>query len=189
MRSAASSVALWTLVLLGCAGAPDTAWTGPAPLHGVIYDYAGAPLGWVELRVDDGPPVYSDIHGRFILPPITAGNYRVQAGRAGYETIRSDVTFTSRSDVLYLRLRSVAELVVQIQEALDDGDPATAIELLQAGLPANAEDAQLRFLLALARARTGDVAAALDELEWFPSEGSPAAVELLRLRLGEGGAP
>ncbi len=188
MKSAAISAVLCAVVLLGCAGTPDAAWTQPAPLHGVIYDASGAPLGWVELQVDEGPPVYSDIHGRFSLPPLTAGSYTVKAGRKGYETLTSEVAFTNRSDVLYLRLRSVDELSVQVQEALDRGRTARAIELLEAGLPANPEDEQLRFLLALTYARIGDVDGALSELKWFSSEEPPAAVELLRLQVGKGGS-
>ncbi len=185
MKSFVISAVLYAALLSGCAGTPDAAWRRPVPLHGVVYEYSGAPLGWVELRVDDGPPVHSDLHGRFSLPPLAAGRYTVTARKPGYETVVSEVWFTNRTDVLYLRLRSVEELSARIQAALDQDRTAEAIELLELALPVALKDDLLRYLLALAHARGGDTDAALAALEWFPAAGTPAAVVLLRRRIEE----
>lgn len=182
MRSIAGSIMALTLVYAGCAGTPDPHWDGGAPLHGVVYSGSGVPLAWVEVKADDGPAAYSDVHGRFTLPDVRPGVKVVTAHKDGYEPVEARVPFTDRTQVLTLRLHSASELGAAALDALVRGSPLKALELVEIGLEIQPGNGELRFLAAIATEQLGRADEAAHRLEWFAPD-PPQAVLMLRDRL------
>jgi len=122
-------VALCTLLVLSCKTTEDPTDFEVSSLPGMIYDGDNRPCERVSLlvvKVLEGEEkelytVQTDINGRFILPNLDRGDYRIIAGREGYETLETDISYTSRTEVLYLKMFSQDQLLVLAADSFDLG--------------------------------------------------------------------
>ncbi|MFW6247854.1 MAG: carboxypeptidase-like regulatory domain-containing protein [bacterium] len=178
------SVMLAVLAVASCASAPTASDFDRATLHGVVYGSDGLPVEWVEVSASDGPPVCSDIGGRFALPNVRQGPIVVRARRQGYEPAEVHAVFADRTQVLYLRLRSARDVMTEAQELLDAGLVAAACDAADRAVRLDPSLEPARYLAAIAHLRNGDAATAFDRLEPLANRASPA-VTLLDERIAE----
>lgn len=167
-------------VLLSCGTTPSPIEFESAPLHGMIFDEQHKPVAWVSVSTDDAGQVNSDIEGRFIIPDVRRGVVTVRAERAGYEPHMAEFTFVNRTQVLYLRLLSGRHYVREAIGAFDTGDLATAFDLAERAVAIVPDDAEARYLAAIAAVRLGDVQTARSHLAALSGSGMYEAVSLLR---------
>jgi hypothetical protein len=143
-----------------------------APLFGMIYDQDNQPCPGVRLTVDGVAGPLSDIRGRFILPALTRGEHTVSAMKTGSEPLFQKVLFLDKTDVLYLRMTSFAQLLSMAEGALRDLRWGDAQRLLDRAIKLEPEDPMLRYMLAVYAFRTGDTEKAVAELESLVSRGN-----------------
>ena len=180
----AGSIALAALMLAGCAGLSGGG-ADASSLEGIVYSTGGSPLHGVEVRVGAGPTVRSDRAGRFSLPAPTPGTHRVSASREGYEPCETRVDIAGPTDVLYLRLRSVDDLVASARTAIDRGRLVEALDLLKRAREISPESPAPAYLAAIVHVESGEYARARAVLDGLTSEEAAAAVDLLYERIRE----
>lgn len=178
-------VILAALVLGACASGPGGAGGRATALHGIVFDGDGAALPGVAVRVDsaiaDEPSlVYSDVRGRFVVAEVAHGRVVVAADKAGYEPVRTEASFLEATQIVYLRMRSARELVVDAERLLAAGRATTAIATSRRALEIDPEDPIVRYSCAALAARAGAYEEARTMLAWFARREPPTAVALLR---------
>ncbi len=152
-----------------------------APLFGMVYDGQNQPCAGVGIEVDGVEGPRSDLRGRFVIPGLARGEHRIAARKDGYEELIVTVPFLARTDVLHLRLTSFGQLLEAAQAALRDGRLADADALLARAQGLDADDALLRYLLALHAWKVGDFPSAVSRLEAMLAADGPQPAVLLFL--------
>ncbi len=117
--------AIALLLLAGCAS--QKTQTGKelnfktADIHGMVYDTENRPCQGAKINLDGeaGITVISDVNGRFTLPHISGGKHTVTTKKTGFENEVFDFEYTSRKQVLYIRLISLDTLLSNAEKALD----------------------------------------------------------------------
>ncbi len=111
-----------------------------APLHGMVYDYGNRPVGGAEIivrpvkqdasggetgRRNPSEPSDSSVFrgtsggmGRFRVDGVPRGRHEIVVRREGFEEARRVVEFESRTQILYVRMPSYAQLLARSKEAL-----------------------------------------------------------------------
>jgi len=112
-------------------------------LPGMIYDADNRPCEKVLITIwyidDSGEEeiiqIKSDINGRFTIPRLKWGSYRILAEKEGYESINADIFYSSRLDVLYLKILSQKYILSKATESLKERRFGKVDEyLIRAGL-------------------------------------------------------
>ncbi len=116
-----SAIFLSILIFISCATTKKKSSDDftEAPLFGMVYDYDNRPCSEALIIIDDNDEVMSDINGRFIIGVLSRGNHIVTAKKEGYETLSFSFSFLNRTQVLYLRMISFLQLLVEIENAID----------------------------------------------------------------------
>jgi hypothetical protein len=101
----------------------------------MIYNWDRLPVSDVSVSVmHDGKPLVtalSDIRGRFTLPEIPYGKITLQFTKDTYETVVWDLDFSSPSQVVYMKLENVDELLGQSADAIEQQNWADATAFLE----------------------------------------------------------
>lgn len=170
MGKAVSAVLLAALLGAGCAtGAPpsDGADFVSAPLMGMVYDGDNQPCAEVRIALDGVPGPVTDIRGRFLVADLAPGGHEVTAEKAGFERLSLRFAFRSRTDVLYLRMTSLAQLLSLAEGSLQDRRWEEARSLLSRAerlAPADPVLAYMKAVLAFRTGRHAEAAAGLEAL-------------------------
>lgn len=114
--------------VLSCKTNEDQNYFSSNSLPGMIYDGENRPCKKVLVRAFriDGESeellltVESDINGRFILPDLERGNYRIEGEKEGYELLVSDISYSSRLEVLYLKMHSQDQILKLAADAMEN---------------------------------------------------------------------
>jgi tetratricopeptide (TPR) repeat protein len=117
-----------------------------ADLHGMIYDHANQPVAGAQIVVHDRRPEITDLSGRFVLPDLDRGDVVVIATKEGYEPLTATVSFLDRTQVLYLKLWSLADLIERAASELEAGRLAEAGETVARAKAVAPADPGVRFL-------------------------------------------
>jgi tetratricopeptide (TPR) repeat protein len=163
--------------LLSCASNPVIRKTSQG-LYGMIYDGDNRPVKEVKLYVNDKLNAVSDIHGHFTLAGLKTGkNYRIKALKDNYEEETVDIHYTDPKDVLYLSMSHRDQLLSRAEQALKEGDWASAVSLLTRAEALGADYAPAQYLWAALAFRRGEYDRALDILmKLEETEGNSAYV-------------
>ena len=165
-------------LLFSCASrdAADPSRFEKADLFGMIYDEENQPCPGVMLRVDgksSGPadePV-SDIRGRFVIPGLSRGEHSVTARKVGFEEVSTTILFLNRTDVLFLRMVSFAQLLGKAEKALEERRWGEADDLLARAERLDPGSSVLVYLKAVAAYKTGHAEDAADQLAGLVQKG------------------
>jgi tetratricopeptide (TPR) repeat protein len=178
VRAAVAAVA--ALLAVSCATQKnvDQQTFDKAPLFGMIYDEDNQPCVGVQIAVDGQPggPM-TDIRGRFVVPDLARGDHKLVASKTSYESLSTNVSFMTRTDVLHLTMVSFTQLLDRAQQSLSDLKWQDARTYLKRAQALDPEDAVLRYLYAIVSYRTGDYASAVQFLSAIldgPTPPSPA---------------
>jgi tetratricopeptide (TPR) repeat protein len=120
-----------------------------APLVGMVYDQDQKPCAAAQITVDGREGPRTDVNGRFLIDALTRGDHRVGVSKEGFEPLEVPVSFTDRTQVLYLRVVSFNQLLRQAEEALDRGRLQEADGLLRRAEALKAEDPVALYLRAV----------------------------------------
>lgn len=126
-----------------------------APLLGMVYDGDNGACAGAQVTVDGRAVVAADVNGRFVIPDLTRGVHVVALAAEGYEPVEVKVQFFSRSQVLYLKMFSLDQLVEAAAHAVDASEWAQARKLLARASALRAGDPRVDYLSAVVLFRTG----------------------------------
>jgi hypothetical protein len=164
---AAAALAAAAALLSGClSGAvQDVQAFDSAPLFGMLYDERNEPCGGARISVDDVAGPVSDVNGRVVVPDLKRGSHQVSVAKPGYERLEVTFDFYDKSQVLYLKMLSLQELLRRLEDALAErrlADAAALVARAEAVAPAQADVGYLKAVLLLRSGRAADAAAALE---------------------------
>lgn len=142
-----------------------------AALAGMVYDWEQKPCAGAEILVDGGGGPRTDLNGRFVIGDLARGGHVVRVVKDGYEPLETRIEFLDRSQILYLRVASHAQLVREAEEALARHEMGEADALLARAEAVDPEDPVGRFLRAQYLTRAGDADGAVRLLDRILASG------------------
>jgi tetratricopeptide (TPR) repeat protein len=122
---------------------------GKISLNGMIYNQEGLPVKGVLLTLDDKATVGSDYNGRFSFPNVEPGEHALVTSLEGYEEYKASFTFTRPSEILYVSLLSIDELLALAEKRIDLRDWSQADSYVQRALAVSPKDSRARYLQAI----------------------------------------
>lgn len=127
------------LILFSCKTNKDESFFESSDLPGMIYDADNRPCDKVSIEAygidEEGNEEYiltvsSDINGRFTLRGLSRSSYKIKAYREGYESISTELYYSSRLDVLYLKIYSQKQILTMATDLLEQRRFGNVEELL-----------------------------------------------------------
>ncbi len=178
----------WMLLVLGpvllfggCRSSGSIRDFESAPLYGMVYDAHNQPCPGAQVLIDEVPGPTTDINGRFVLPDLARGAHQIVVTKPDHETVTADVDFVDRTQVLYVKVFSVAQLLEQAEQALEERRDTAAFEFVERAAKVRASDPVVLYLKAVIRFRAGRGEEARVVLEQMLADGlrAPAVYLLL----------
>jgi tetratricopeptide (TPR) repeat protein len=152
-----------------------------SPLIGMVYDGEQKPCAGVLITVDGQAGPRTDVNGRFVIDALERGDHLLRAEKEGFETLESPLSFVDRTQVLYLRLISLGQLLREAEEALGRGKLQQADKLLARALALSPEDPVGLYLRAVYLLKLQDTAQAVGLLQRILARGERLPAVLLSL--------
>ncbi len=152
-RSACLATAVIALLCIAISACATGASSDPyafetAQLYGMIYGQDNEPVSGALLLVNGEPGPTSDLEGRFVLPDLARGDHVVSISKNGYEPTEVSFQFLNQTQVLYLRMRSIDDIIRTAEQAVRESQLDRAAELIDRALEVDPHHADARFLLA-----------------------------------------
>lgn len=148
------------VLTLGCSSMGSTprspAYFEEASLGGMVYTLDGRPVRGARILIDGSIETRTDINGRFISEPISAGIHKLIIRKAGYEAEELTIDFSDRLQVLYVRLVSFEYLLEEAELQIDTGDLFRARSLLDRAEKIREDDPALLMLYLVIAIKSGD---------------------------------
>ncbi len=82
-----------------------------APFFGMLYDHTNHSVSNADILVDGEKRAVTDINGRFVVINLGKGSHTITVCKEGYETLVAPVGFFNRTNVAYLKIISVEQLI------------------------------------------------------------------------------
>ncbi len=144
------------LLLFSCASQDkvDILTFDSAPLFGMIYDEDNQPCAAAKLTVDGNAGPSSDIRGRFLIPDLKRGQHTLTVKKEGVEELKLDFQFINKTDVLYVKVVTFAQLLSRAERALEERKWDDASGFLDRAEKINSGDAQYLYLRAVLAYKT-----------------------------------
>jgi hypothetical protein len=170
-------------LLGGCPSMADRAITefSVADLHGMIYDYHSQPCSQVRILIDNRDGPLSDINGRFVLKNLSKGTHSIALIKDGYEEVSFSFDFINRTQVLYVKLFSLNQLLELAEKELDNKKLGKAEELLSRAEKIDAENVVLLYMKAILALKREQVEQALTLLNSILEQGIIEPMVLLTM--------
>jgi tetratricopeptide (TPR) repeat protein len=152
-------VAAALTLVAGCATAPKSPYTfDKAALAGMVYDLDSRPVAGLVLTLVDMEPALvaqTDVLGRFLIPEVPRGKHRVRAVAAGFETADSEISFLARTQIMYIRIASLEQLVNRAVGAAETGEWQRAEGYLGRAEALAPAELRVRYVRAVLETRAG----------------------------------
>ncbi len=104
-----------------------------AALSGMVYDYENRPVSGVSIFIDEKFIISSDVNGRFILPDVKRGEHVLEFRKKGHERLVTDIDFLNRTQVLYIKILSLNQILNRVEELYEKKEWAEASDFLERG--------------------------------------------------------
>lgn len=156
---------------------------GSAALRGMVYNENRTPVLEMKVsRVKDGSTLQTtltDIHGRYVFPDVPYGPVTLQFEKGSYETLTWSFAFNAPTQVVYVRMSNLNELLDAAADLIRKRDWAGASSALERANKIETGNTIATFLEAQMLSLQGDPGRAADVLEKLSSEKDVSfAVEL-----------
>jgi len=152
-----------------------------SPLVGMVYDRDQKPCAGALIAVDGQEGPRTDINGRFVIDALRRGEHLIRVSKPGYESLEVTLSFQDRTQVLYLRVTSLGQLLREAEEALDRRRFQEADDLLRRAEALNADDPVGMYLRAVSFLKRENLEQAIGLLEKIRAQGQKAPAILLSL--------
>lgn len=152
-----------------------------APLFGMVYDGRNEPCQGARIDVDGAAGPSTDLSGRFTVPDLARGPHAIAVSKQGYERLDVAFDFTDKSQVLYLKVTSLEQLLSRLEEALAQRNLGEAGALVARAEAVKASHTDVRYLKAVYLLKSGEPGQAAALLEQLIAEGERAPALYLTL--------
>ncbi len=175
--------ALFVLVGLAACQSEGAAFKhfAKAPINGIVYDFDNKPCPNVTVRLNDKFVIRTDINGRFTFLGMPPGTYTLQLDKQGYESLKLDFDFYSRSRVLYAKMISLKSLMRRVEQATAGKKWSEAELLLARAVTIDPDDPTVLYLEAILSLYRGKVEEAVGILKGILEQGYSNSTILLSL--------
>lgn len=170
----AAALALAAVTGLGAClskAATDIQAFDKAPLFGMVYDGRNEPCQGARIDVDGAAGPSTDLSGRFTVQDLPRGAHAIGVSKPGYERLEVAFEFSDKSQVLYLKVTSLEQLLSRLEDALAQRKLAEAGSLVTRAEAVNASHTDVRYLKAVYLLKSGEAAAAAAMLEQLLVDG------------------
>jgi tetratricopeptide (TPR) repeat protein len=152
-----------------------------ATLVGMVYDQEQKPCAAALITVDGKEGPTTDINGRFVIDALERGDHLIRVSKEGFEPLEVPLSFVDRTQVLYLRVVSLGQLLREAEEALDRRKLQEADGLLRRAEALDPEDPVGLYLRAVYFLKLDDTEQAIGLLQKILARGQRAPAILLSL--------
>ena len=128
-----------------------------APINGMVYDFDNRPCSNVTVRLNDKFVIRTDINGRFTFLGMPPGTYALQLDKQGFESLKLDFDFHSRSQVLYAKMISLQSLIHRVEQATAEKKWSEAESQLTRAVAIDPDDLAVLYLKATLALYRGNV--------------------------------
>lgn len=157
-----------------------------APLHGMIYSHNHLPVAGVKIYVDGIYAASSGVNGRFTIKFQPFGSYQLNFECPGYQTFQNQIDFIEQSQVFYIRLTSINDLLKKAEELLVKSGWREGSKVLEKAQIIDPNNPLLLFMQALTYQQLGENDTAEKKLQQlkniYPDN---STVKMLELKLSE----
>lgn len=144
------------LVIITITGCRSTKTIVPS-VHGMIYDGNNEAVSDVEIYINDKKNSTSDIYGHFSLSDLEKDvDYNLKASKEGYEDVYISFSYSNPSQVIYLRIHSVTELLYMAENLVEQRKITEAKDVLNRAEKANGSYLSINYLRAVIDYLNGD---------------------------------
>jgi hypothetical protein len=157
MKKATFLIIILSIFIISCKTKPEDAFIS-SNLPGMIYDADNRPCSKVSVTTwttnKKGEDVLlitvnSDINGRFTIPKLDRGSYRIEAEKEGFESLSTEIYYSSRLDILYLKIFSQKQILNLAENALEERRYGRVEEYLLRSEKINSDDPYSLYLKAV----------------------------------------
>ena len=152
-----------------------------SPLIGMVYDGEQKPCAGALIMVDGQEGPLTDINGRFVIDKLERGDHLFEVRKEGFEALQVPLSFVDRTQILYLRVVSLGQLLREAEEALDRRKLQEADGLLRRAEALDPEDPVGLYLRAVYFLKLDDTTQAIGLLQRILVRGQRAPAVLLSL--------
>lgn len=100
-------------------------------VNGMVYDFSNRPVTHYEIVLGRNYRGSTDINGRFTVPKVPAGTYRISGNKTGYESYIDEVIVKERGQIIYIRIPSQNQLLNMVEDSLVINNFAIAEEMTE----------------------------------------------------------
>ncbi len=152
-----------------------------APLFGMVYDDRNEPCQGALISVDGSAGPRTDLSGRFVVAALPRGAHGIVVEKPGFERLEAAVDFFDKSQVLYLKVISLDQLLLRLEDALAQRRLGDAAALLARAEAVSSTHTDVRYLKAVYLLKSGEPGRAAGLLEQIIAEGERAPALYLTL--------
>jgi tetratricopeptide (TPR) repeat protein len=135
--------------MMSCASGP-VAKNKSQALYGMIYDRDNRPVHNAEIYVNGKYMVSSDIQGHFTISQIRPKlQYILLVKKQNYEEVQMEISNTDPADVLYVRMMSGDQFLMEAEQALKAKNWSDTEALLARAQQAGADGTSVQYLQAI----------------------------------------
>jgi tetratricopeptide (TPR) repeat protein len=147
----------------------------------MVYDLDRRPLmdAVVTSSKESGLTALTDLHGRFGLGRIPYGPVMLSIKKPGYEPIDLSFQFQNSSQIVYLQIASIDQLLDRAATSLEKKDWKSFQDFMRRAKVLNPESLQGVILEATGMEQQGELDKAIALLEGFQTDQPVLAIELL----------
>ena len=185
MKFPTNLIVLMVLGLVSCQSDPDSLGfsSTTAILRGMVYNTDRQPVSDVTVSLVEKDKVIkttqSDIHGRYALPEVAYGSVTLTFGKKNFETLTWAFSFKVPSQIVYVQMSSVDELLDKVADSIQKRDWATTNSYIDRVKKLDPNNTVVEYLRSQMQTRQGQPEAAAATLEKIASQTDPTlAIEL-----------
>jgi thioredoxin-like negative regulator of GroEL len=141
-------------------------------VNGMIYDFSNRPVSYCAVSLSVLFKSTTDINGRFTLPKVPAGVYKITGEKKGFETYTEELAVRQRGQIVYIRIPSQSQLLEMADDALTNNDVTAAEQLLHRAYQIDQNNIEMLFYYAAVKFRQREYDAAIQYLETAKNLGS-----------------
>ena len=141
-------------------------------LNGMIYDADNEPVADAQIHITGQSQTVSDIYGHFRIENLRTGSeYVITCSKAGYESTTMKFTYTSISEVAYIRMCSAEQLLDLAEAEILKKRYDTAMSYLDRTDKADGSKVSSSYLRAVIAYQQKQYADALGHLQQLMNDG------------------
>ena len=119
------------LLAVGLTSCASAQFEGKATLLGRVCDERGKPVPNYHVSLGGGRETLTDSGGMFVFREVAAGSYHLYGGGNGWESFSENLDFYDRKMVACVQVKSLEEVLSEIDALFFTGDVAEAKKLLE----------------------------------------------------------